>query len=244
MAGAAGADLAVAGVRRGAAGVADGRRVDAGEAPEDPLGAPEATEAELHRLDPLRERRDERRAEHGMALGDLDRGVAAGQGVGRLGHRGSSRKEHRACIVAPTRPGVTVPRGCSVACECCYGLSVIGRCERHCTRAVLRRQHERLEQARLAPRDAVVQHRRPRAGRVGDGPPGREAAGRAPQLDAERALEDLPDVPRASDHARRRHRVRADLHAAADAQRDARVAAIQIDDEPRRRRASPCSRGT
>ena len=66
MARAARADLGVGRVGRVAARIAHGRRVDARQLPEEALGAPEAAEAELHDLDALGERGQERRAEHGV----------------------------------------------------------------------------------------------------------------------------------------------------------------------------------
>src|SRR5581483_6616455 len=63
VAGRARADLLVAGVGRVAARVADRGRVDAGQLPEQPLGAPEAAQAEHGALVALRERRPERGAE-------------------------------------------------------------------------------------------------------------------------------------------------------------------------------------
>ena len=56
------ADLLVGRVRGGPVLVADRRRVDAVEFPEQPLRAPEAAEREVGDLDPLRERRLQRRA--------------------------------------------------------------------------------------------------------------------------------------------------------------------------------------
>src|SRR5581483_715114 len=82
VAGPARAHLLVGRVRRVAALVADGRRVDAVEAPEQALGAPEAAEREVGDLDPVREGRLDRRAEHGVALGDGEGGrVPARQGL-------------------------------------------------------------------------------------------------------------------------------------------------------------------
>ena len=77
VAGLAAADLLVGRVRRGAVHVADRRRVDAVEPPEEPLGAPEAAEGEVGDLDPVREGRLQRRAEHRVALGNVEGGLAA-----------------------------------------------------------------------------------------------------------------------------------------------------------------------
>ena len=77
VAGPAAADLLVGRVRRGPVHVADRGRVDAVEVPEEPLRAPEAAEGEVGDLDPVRERRLQRRVEHGVALGDLEGGLAA-----------------------------------------------------------------------------------------------------------------------------------------------------------------------
>ena len=87
MAGAAAADLAVARVLRAAAGVADRGRVDAGQLPEEALGAPEAAHADEDVLDALGERGQERRAEDDVALGNGDGLVPAGQRLLGCGNR-------------------------------------------------------------------------------------------------------------------------------------------------------------
>ncbi len=63
MSGPAGADLLIGRVRRGAAGIADGRGHDAGELPERLLVAPEAAEPEDRGLRAVRPRPGEGRAE-------------------------------------------------------------------------------------------------------------------------------------------------------------------------------------
>ena len=88
MAGAAGADLIVGGVPGEAAGVADGRGVDAERLPVEALGAPEAAEGEDGGLDAFGERGLKRGIEDLVSLGDGEgRLVAAGQGVFEFDHR-------------------------------------------------------------------------------------------------------------------------------------------------------------
>ncbi len=77
VAGATRAHLLVGRIRREAAGVADRRRVDAVHIPEFPLRTPETTHPEYRQLQPLRERRSERGAQHEMALGNGHRGLTA-----------------------------------------------------------------------------------------------------------------------------------------------------------------------
>ena len=97
----AAADLLVGRVRRVAAGVADRGRVDAGQLPEEPLGAPEAAHARRRRLESLRERRLERRAEHVVAAGHRASAVlAAGQralGLDHLRLLTEQEHDHRVC---------------------------------------------------------------------------------------------------------------------------------------------------
>src|SRR5262249_43016445 len=81
MAGLGAADLLVARVRREAAGIADRRRVDAGQLPELALGAPEAAEPEHRPLEPLGERRLEPRAIDEMLRRHRHLARAAGQRV-------------------------------------------------------------------------------------------------------------------------------------------------------------------
>src|SRR5439155_20715556 len=69
------ADLVVSRVRRKPARVPDRRRVHARHLPEEPLGAPEATQREHCRLDPVRERRHQRRPEHLVPLRHLERPI-------------------------------------------------------------------------------------------------------------------------------------------------------------------------
>src|SRR5439155_11549514 len=69
------ADLLVSRVRRIPARVPDRRRVHARHLPEQPLGAPEATQREHCRLDPVRERRHQRRPEHLVPLRYLERPI-------------------------------------------------------------------------------------------------------------------------------------------------------------------------
>ncbi len=64
MSGASAADLLVGGVRGEPARVADGSRVNAGACQKMPLGAPEAAHPEDRRLDAVRERALQRRAQH------------------------------------------------------------------------------------------------------------------------------------------------------------------------------------
>src|SRR6185369_10659265 len=70
-------DLLVGRVRRGPVLVADRRREDAVEFPEQALRAPEAAESEVGDLDSLRERRLQRRAENRMGLRDVEAPLAA-----------------------------------------------------------------------------------------------------------------------------------------------------------------------
>ena len=105
VAGAAGADLVVGRVRRRPTLVADGRRVHAGQRPEGTLGAPEAAEAEVGDLDPLRERRGQRGAQNRVDGGHRHRGVATrqrvlGAGQGRLVAGREEHLHHRICRVA------------------------------------------------------------------------------------------------------------------------------------------------
>ena len=85
MAGAARARLLVGRVRREAAGVADGGRVDAGRLPEEALGAPEAAHADDDSLEAVGEGRHDRRAEDEVRGDDRHRRVAPGER--RLGGR-------------------------------------------------------------------------------------------------------------------------------------------------------------
>src|SRR5262249_27844864 len=78
VAGLSGADLAVRGIRREPARVADRRRVDARRLPELLLRAPEAAEAEEGEL-LAREGWEERRAQDEVALGDAHPLGAAGE---------------------------------------------------------------------------------------------------------------------------------------------------------------------
>src|SRR5262249_57496928 len=73
------ADLLVGRVRRVAARVADGSRVDAGCLPEDALRTPEAAHAENRRLEAVREGRGDRRAEHIVPGGNAYRLSASRQ---------------------------------------------------------------------------------------------------------------------------------------------------------------------
>src|SRR5262249_14811551 len=82
VSGPAAAHLLVRRVRREAARVAGGRRVDALRLPELPLRAPEAAEAEDGLLEALGERRLQRVAADEMAVGHRDRLGPAGRRVG------------------------------------------------------------------------------------------------------------------------------------------------------------------
>src|SRR5919197_263870 len=101
VAGAAAADVLVGGVRRVAAGVADGGGDDAGRLPEEPLGAPEAAEREDRRARPLGERRTDWLAVDGVALGNpRQRRVPPSQRPVGRDHRGRlSREEHHVTVV-------------------------------------------------------------------------------------------------------------------------------------------------
>src|SRR5204862_1398277 len=90
---AAGADLLVGRVRREAAGVADGRGVDARRLPEDALGAPETAHADHYLLEPFGERRLERRPEDVVPVWDPHRLVAAGERLVGGDHLAWLRKE-------------------------------------------------------------------------------------------------------------------------------------------------------
>src|SRR5215218_2148235 len=89
------ADLLVGGVRRVAAGVADRRRVHAGELPEQALGAPEAPHADDQRLETVREGRLQRGAEHVVAGRHRHRRLPSGQRAIALDHlRLLTEQEH------------------------------------------------------------------------------------------------------------------------------------------------------
>src|SRR5919197_4050512 len=110
VAGAAAADLLVGGVRRVAAGVADGGGDDAGRLPEEALGAPEAAEREDRRARPLGERRLDALAVDGVALGNpRQRRVPPPQRPGGRHHRGRPSGEEHHVTVVPGR-GRTVTR--------------------------------------------------------------------------------------------------------------------------------------
>src|SRR6185437_2356450 len=87
MAGEAGADFLIGGVGRVAAGIAHRGGVDAGQAPEAALGAPEAAEAEDRRLEPGRERRLQRMPVDEMRLGHRHLRRASLERVFRRRHR-------------------------------------------------------------------------------------------------------------------------------------------------------------
>ena len=108
----AAADLAVGRIRREAAGVADRRRVDAGRAPEDALGAPEAAHADDQLLESVRERRLERRAEHLVARGHGHALAAAWECVfGCDERRGLAEEEHASRVRAGRLPVRRAGRG-------------------------------------------------------------------------------------------------------------------------------------
>src|SRR5262249_36639776 len=75
----AGADFLVGRVRRVAAGVADRRRVHAGQLPEDSLSAPKAAHREDRLLDALGKRRAQRGPEYLVALGHGHLPVVTGE---------------------------------------------------------------------------------------------------------------------------------------------------------------------
>ena len=102
MAGAAGADLLVGGVRRVAAGVADRRGPDALGLPEQTLGAPEAAHAEHGLLEALGEGRRDRVAEHEVPLRHGHRLVAPGQRALGVDHPGllAEQEGHAQMVVA------------------------------------------------------------------------------------------------------------------------------------------------
>ena len=101
----AAAHLFVGRVRGEAAGVAHRRRVDARRLPEHLLGAPEAAHTEHGLLEALRERRAQRRAEHGVAIRNLDRLGAARQCLRVINHRGLTAYSKHA--YKSSRPGIT-----------------------------------------------------------------------------------------------------------------------------------------
>src|SRR5690349_19129193 len=85
--GAPAADLLVGRVRGRAAGVADGRAVDAGRLPEHALRAPEAAEGEYGGADAVGERLADGRAQNLVGRRDArDLVIAAGQRVGGIGN--------------------------------------------------------------------------------------------------------------------------------------------------------------
>src|SRR5688572_6365156 len=86
VAGRPGADLLVGRVRRIAAGIADGRDIDARRLPEDALRAPETSKTEQRRLRALRIGPLQLAAVDEMRRGRGDGAVSAGQGVLRAGH--------------------------------------------------------------------------------------------------------------------------------------------------------------
>jgi hypothetical protein len=89
MTGASGAHFLVRGVRRDAAGVADGRRPDARQLPERLLLAPEAAEPDDDGLESLGRIGLDGVAEHEVPVADgVLAGVAAGECVGGVGKLG------------------------------------------------------------------------------------------------------------------------------------------------------------
>ena len=110
MAGATAAGLLVRRVRREAAGVADGRRVDAVGLPELALGAPEAAEPEHRGLETLRPRPDQRLAVDEVLLGNRHRLIgAAGQRLVGADHLLLLVKDHDSRLRAVSAPSNTVP---------------------------------------------------------------------------------------------------------------------------------------
>src|SRR5579863_7707070 len=93
--GAARTDFLIGRVLREAAGVADGRRVDAGRLPELPFRPPKAAEGEHGLLEARRKRRLERSAIHGVTVGHGHRGLAALEGRRLVWHRGLGGGEER-----------------------------------------------------------------------------------------------------------------------------------------------------
>ena len=109
VAGLAGADLAVVGVRGEATGVAGRRRHDAGRLPEVLLGAPEAAEPEDRGLRPVGPGTLERRAVHEMAVGEGHRRLAAREGGVGGGHGRRAEEElHGLILRAPVRIAMTL----------------------------------------------------------------------------------------------------------------------------------------
>ncbi len=101
MAGASRADLFVGRVRRVAAGVPDRGRPDPVGLPEDLLGAPEAAQAEHHRLEAGGERRLDGAAGHEMRLRDRELVVIASlQGLVRGGQFGLRPEQHVSSVRA------------------------------------------------------------------------------------------------------------------------------------------------
>src|SRR5215218_6017265 len=108
VAGRAAADLLVRRVRRVAARVAGGGRVDAVELPAQPLGAPEAAEPDDELLHLLGKRGLERGPEHVVALGDGDRSVPSRQRPVGLDHLGLlTEQEHDPRLVLAAYRDVT-----------------------------------------------------------------------------------------------------------------------------------------
>ena len=113
MAGAAGADFFVGRVRGDAAGIADTGQPDALGLPEDPLGAPEAAEAENGRLVSGRGVGLDRAAVDEMGRGGRDRPGAAGQGgvTGRQGSGLAGEEHRRDSLVSPADMGTNGQSG-------------------------------------------------------------------------------------------------------------------------------------
>ena len=101
------ADLLIVRVRRVAARIADGRRVDSGRLPELPLRTPETPHADDELLEPLGKGRDQRVPVDGVARGHHDRRDAAGQRL--VGRR--KTKLHRTAEEGHRVP----PKGSDVA---------------------------------------------------------------------------------------------------------------------------------
>src|SRR4029078_6917828 len=102
VAGLPGARLAVRGVGRRGALVADGRDVDARQRPERLLGAPEAAHGDVEDLEALGVRRRDRAAvDVVLEAGREDRPTAPGKNLGGAGHGWLAEQERHARSLRP-----------------------------------------------------------------------------------------------------------------------------------------------